>query len=73
MTLLVIYKASFSSLGLDLRCRKKGGNWSEISTLNINVLKLVFTNEFVRIWSIIVDVFLVTLVGLFTVGIKLFW
>ena len=73
MTLLVIYVTSFSSLGLDVGCRKQIGKWSEMSILNINVLKLVFTNKFVRIWSIIVDVFLVTLVGLFTVGIKLFW
>ena len=59
-------------MGLDVGCRKQIQKWSEMSILNINVLKLVFTNKFVRIWSIIVDVFLVTLVGLFTVGIKLF-
>ena len=49
MTLLVIYVTSFSSLGLDVGCRKQIGKWSEMSILNINVLKLVFTNEFVRI------------------------
>ena len=49
MTLLVIYVAPFSSLSLDLDCRKQIGKWSEISNLKINVLKVVFTNEFVRI------------------------
>ena len=73
MTLLVVYEASCSSLGLDVGCRKQTRRWSEISILDINVLKLVFTNEFIRIWSIIVEVFLVTLVSFFTVGIRLFW
>ena len=72
MSLLVIYVTSFSSLGRDVSCRKQIGKWSEMSILNINVLKLGYTNKFVRIWSIIVNVFFVTLVGLFTVGIKLF-
>ena len=72
MNLSVIYVALFSSLGLDVGCRKQTGKWSEISILNINVLKLLFTNKFVRIWFIIGDVFLVTLVGLFIAGIKLF-
>ena len=54
-------------------CNKKQiGKWSEMSILNINVLKLVFTNEFVRILSIITDVFLVTLGDVFNVGVKLF-
>ena len=44
MTLLVVHVALFSSLGLDEGYRKKIGNWSEIS-----ILKLIFTNEFVRI------------------------
>ena len=39
----------------------------------LNVLKLIFTKKSVRIWSIVVGVFLVILVGLFTVWIKLFW
>ena len=73
MTLLGIYEASFSSLGLDVGCRKQIRKWLETTILDINVSKLVFTNDFVRIWSIIVDVFLVTLVSLFTVEIKLFW
>ena len=47
LTLLVIYVTSFSSLGLG--CRKQLGKWSEMSILNINVLKSVFTNKFVKI------------------------
>ena len=69
MTRLVLCVALFSSLGLDVGCRKKIGKWSEISILSINVLKLVFTNKFVRIWFVIVDAFLVTLVGLLIIGI----
>ena len=49
MTLLVIYVALFPSLCLDDGCRKQIGKWSEKSILNINILKLVFTKEFVRI------------------------
>ena len=49
MTLLVIYVASFSFLGLDVVHRKQIRKWSEILILNINILKLVFTNEFVGI------------------------
>ena len=48
MTVLVLYVALFSSLGLDIGWRKKIGKWSEISILSINVLKLVFTNKFIR-------------------------
>ena len=73
MTFLLIYVAPFSSLGLNVGCRKQIGKWSEISILNINVLKLVFTDEFVGMWSIKVGVFLVTLEGVFTIGRKLFW
>ena len=36
-------------------------------------LKLVSTKELVRMLSIVVAVFIVTLVGLFIVRIKLFW
>ena len=71
MPLLVIYVTLFSSQDLDVGCRKQIGKWSEISVLN--VLKLIFTKKSVRIWSIVVGVFLVILVGLFTVWIKLFW
>ena len=63
----------FFSLSVDLGCRKQTGKWSETSVLNIIVLKLVFTNQFLKTWFIIVDVFLVTLVGFFIAGIKLFW
>ena len=73
MALLVIYVVLFSFLGLDVGCRKQMGKWFEILILNINVSKLALTNEYVRIWSIIVGVFAVTLLGLFIVGIKLFW
>ena len=73
MTVLVIYVALFSYLSVDVSCRKKIGKWSEISFLNIIVSKLVFTNEFVKIWSVIGDVFLVTVVGLCIAGLKLFW
>ena len=62
----------FSFLRLDIDCRKQIGKWCEVSILNINVLKLVYTNKFVRIWSIIDDGFLVNLVGLFIIGIKCF-
>ena len=72
MTFLVIYVALFSTLSLDVGYRKQIGKWSEISILNVNVLKLVFINEFLRIWSIIFDAFFVTLVVSFIVGIKLF-
>ena len=44
MTVLVVHVALFSSLGLDKVTEKKIANWSEIS-----ILKLIFTNEFVRI------------------------
>ena len=71
MPLLVIYVTLFSSQDLDVGCRKQIGKWSEMSVLN--VLKLIFTKKSVRIWSIVVGVFLVILVGLFTVWIKLFW
>ena len=63
MTLLIMYLALFSSLGQDFGCRKQIGKWSEVSVLNIIVLKLVFAKDFVKTWSIAVDVFLVTLVG----------
>ena len=49
MILLVIYVTSFSSLGLDIGCRKQIEKWSQMSILNINVLELVFSNKFVRI------------------------
>ena len=42
-------------------------------TFKIEVLKLVSTKQFVMIWSIAVAAFLVTLVGLFIIGIILFW
>ena len=52
----VIIDESFSntcifvfSLRLDVGSRKQMGKWSEISVLNIVVLKLAFTNEFARI------------------------
>ena len=73
MTVLVLYVVLFSYLGLDVGWRKKIGKLCEISILSINVLKLVFTNKFIRIWFIIVAGFLVTLVGLPIIGIKLFW
>ena len=43
MTLLVIYVTSFTSLGLDVGCRKQIGKWFETSILN--VLKLGLTNK----------------------------
>ena len=55
MTVLVIYIALFSSFGVDGGWRKQIGKWSEISVLNIIVLKLVFTNEFIKIWYVIVE------------------
>ena len=62
MTLLIMYVALFSSLGQDVGCQKQIGKWSEVSVLNIIVLKLVFAKDFVKT-SITVDVFLVTPVG----------
>ena len=62
---------SFLTLG-DGR-KRQIGKWSEISVLKIADLKLVSTKELVRMWSIAVAVFIVTLVGLIIVGIKLFW
>ena len=65
---------SFSDLVIDENGSKsQTGKWSEISVLKIADLKLVSTKELVRIWSIAGAVFIVTLVGLFIVGIKLFW
>ena len=43
--------------------------WYYISVLKIAVLKLTFINWFVRMWSIAVAFLLVTLVGMFMVGI----
>ena len=63
MTLLIMYVALFSSLGQDVGCQKQIGKWSEVSVLYIIVLKLVFAKDFVKTWSITVDVFLVTPVG----------
>ena len=48
MTVLVIYVALFSSLEVDGGWRKQTGKWSEISVLNVIVLKLVFTTECVK-------------------------
>ena len=42
-----------------------------MSVLKIADLKSVSVKELVRIWSIAVAVFIVTLVGLFIIGIKL--
>ena len=47
--------------------------WSETSDLIIAVLKVFSTKLLVVIWSIAVAVYLVTLVGLFMVGIIPFW
>ena len=49
------------------------GKWSETADLIIAVLKVFSTKLLVRIWSISVAVFLVTLVGLFMVVIIPFW
>ena len=49
------------------------GKWSETSVLIIVALKVFSTKLLVMIWSIAVAVFLVTLVGLFMVGIIPFW
>ena len=47
--------------------------WSETSDLVIAVLKVFSTKLLVMIWSNIVAIFLVTLVGLFMVDIIPFW
>ena len=64
---------SLSDLTLGDARKRQIGKWSKISVLKIADLKLVSTKELVRIWSITVAVSIVTLVGLFIVGIKLFW
>ena len=46
-----------------------GGKWYDIPVFKIEVLELTFISWFVRMWSIVVAIFLVTLVGLFMVGI----
>ena len=46
------------------------GKWSLISLLKLAVLKLISTKQFWMIWSVTVAV---TLVGLFIIGIILFW
>ena len=53
--------------------KRKVGKLSEILVLKIADLKLVSTKELVRMLSIAVAVFIMTLVGLLIVGIKLFW
>ena len=52
MTILVLYVGLFSSLCLDVGCRKQIGKWCEVSILDINILKLVYTNSrFVYYWN----------------------
>ena len=71
---ICIYVTSFlfSSIIGDKK-KTQIGKWLLISLLKIVVLKLVSTKQFVMIWSIAVAAFLVTLVGLFIIGIILFW
>ena len=52
--------------------KRQTGKWSDISVLEIAYLKSVSAKELVKIWLITAAVFIVTLVGLFVVGIKLF-
>ena len=56
---------------------KQIGKWSDMSLLKMAVLKTVSVKEFVRITSIAVSVFGLTLVHLFIVGIihfyRLYW
>ena len=47
--------------------------WSEMSPVKITVLKLLVKNQFVMMWSVVMVVFLVTLVSLLTISITLFW
>lgn len=46
--------------------------WSEMSPVKITVLKLLVKNQFVMMWSVVMVVFLVTLVSLLTISITLF-
>ena len=64
---------SLSDLNLVDGRKRQIGKCSEISVLKIADLELVSTKELVRMLSIAVAVFIETLVGLFIVGIKLFW
>ena len=64
---------SLSDLTLVDGRKRKIGKLSEILVLKIADLKLVSTKELVRMLSIAVAVFIMTLVGLLIVGIKLFW
>ena len=64
---------SLSDLTLVDGRKRKVGKSSEILVLKIADLKLVSTKELVRMLSIAVAVFIMTLVGLLIVGIKLFW
>ena len=69
---LQIKVVSLSNVTLAYGRKRQIGKSSEISVLKIADLKLVSTMELVRMWSIAVAVFIVTLLGLFIVGIKLF-
>ena len=75
--ILVICVVLFTSLAVDASSRKQKGKWPAKSVLKIiykNYYKFYYlqvsTKRFVKIWSIIVYVFLV---GFFIVGIKIFW
>ena len=63
-----------SSLASELSARdlniKNMGKWLDMSFLTIPVLNLAFITEFLIIWSIVLALFLVTLVALFTVGMR---
>ena len=52
---------------------EKSLKWSDTSDIKIPDLKVLSKKVFVRKWSVVVISFLVTLAGLFMVGIIPFW
>ena len=65
MTVFFVFLVCFIENGI----MKYIGEWLDMSFFKMAVLKTVPVKEFVRIWSIALVVFRVTLVGLFIVGI----
>ena len=60
----------FPSFGTINKLFKYGNVIGYVNPMNVTVLNSKFITEFVMKWSIALPVFLVTRVGLFTVGIR---